>query len=215
MRAHEFLIETSVPGHDVDEGIKSTIAGLGLAAAAASGMASQYMPRPAEPAAAAQQATPQAQLQATAQAAGLKGTELAQFMAQCAHETADFTRMNEKGSSQYFAKKYENPRARKILGNTQAGDGERFRGRGYIQLTGRDNYTRAGRALNLPLDTNPDLAARPDVAAKVALWYWKNRVATKVKNFSDTDAASQAINPRGHHVDRRQQQFAQYAQARI
>jgi predicted chitinase len=221
MRASEFVTEQYAHDPTVDEGLKGTIAGLGLAAAAASGVVSQYMPKPtvSAPPAVTQSTiqpapdTPESRLKSAAQTAGLAGTELAQFMAQCAHETANFARMSEQGTAKYFAKKYENPRARRILGNTQAGDGERFRGRGYIQLTGRDNYTRAGRALRLPLDTNPDLAARPDVAAKIALWYWKNRVAPKIDNFSNTAAASHAINPRGRHVDRRQQQFAQYAQS--
>lgn len=201
---------------DTDEGWKSTVAGLGLAAVAGTGM-HQYASQPVSSASkttapVAQAQTPQALLKQAAESAGLQGTELAQFMAQCAHETANFTRIGEIGTEKYFTKKYENPRAKKILGNTQAGDGARFKGRGYIQLTGRDNYTRAGKSLNIPLAQYPDLAARPDVASKVAVWYWKNRVATKVSDFSNTKATSHAINPRGQHTDRRQVKFQQYSQ---
>jgi putative chitinase len=119
--------------------------------------------------------------------------------------------MEERGSPAYFAKKYEqNPRKAKILGNKVKGDGERYKGRGYIQLTGRDNYTRAGAALGLPLAQQPDLAARPDVAAKVAVWYWQNRVAPKIKDFSNTNAVTKKINPASKGLQSRQDQFKSY-----
>lgn len=63
------------------------------------------------------------------------------------------------------------------LGNTQPDDGNRFRGRGPIQLTGRHNYEVAGQALGIDLVNNPDLASSPDVGFKVATWYWNNHQA--------------------------------------
>jgi predicted chitinase len=159
----------------------------------------------------AQQAAPVEQLKKVATASGIAGTELAQFLAQCAHETANFASMEERGSPAYFTKKYEqNPRKAKILGNKVKGDGERYKGRGFIQLTGRDNYTRAGDALGLPLAQQPDLAARPDVAAKVAVWYWQNRVAPKIKDFSNTGAVTKKINPASKGLQSRQDQFKSY-----
>ena len=159
----------------------------------------------------AQQAGPVAQLRAVAMASGIKGTELAQFLAQCAHESANFASMEERGTPAYFTKKYEkNPRKARILGNKVKGDGERYKGRGYIQLTGRDNYTRAGAALGLPLAQQPELAARPDVAAKVAVWYWKNRVAPKIKDFSNTAAVTKKINPASKGLQSRKDQFKSY-----
>jgi predicted chitinase len=159
----------------------------------------------------AQKAGPVEQLRSVAMANGIKGTELAQFLAQCAHETANFASMEERGTPAYFTKKYEkNPRKAKILGNKVKGDGERYKGRGYIQLTGRDNYTRAGAALGLPLAQQPDLAARPDVAAKVAVWYWKNRVATKIKDFGNTAAVTKTINPAAKGLQSRKDQFKSY-----
>lgn len=136
-------------------------------------------------------------LQKAAKASGLKGNELAQFMAQCAHETANFTTLKELGDKNYF-KKYDikfNPEKAKALGNLRPGDGELYKGRGFIQLTGRYNYKKAGEALGLPLEKNPRLVERPDVAAKVALWFWKNRVQPNVSNFQDTQQATKPINP--------------------
>lgn len=136
-------------------------------------------------------------LQKAAKAAGLKGNELAQFMAQCAHETANFTTLKELGDKNYF-KKYDikfNPEKAKQLGNIRPGDGDLYKGRGFIQLTGRYNYKKAGEALGLPLEKKPQLVERPDVAAKVALWFWKNRVQPNVSNFQDTQQATKPINP--------------------
>ncbi|MGH7186580.1 MAG: hypothetical protein ACREIB_09940, partial [Pseudomonadota bacterium] len=52
-------------------------------------------------------------------------------------------------------------------GNTEAGDGYLFRGRGYVQLTGRPNYMKAGRLLGVDLIGNPELALEPDIAGKI------------------------------------------------
>jgi putative chitinase len=130
--------------------------------------------------------------------------------------------MTEIGSSKYFAKKYDpkhNPRKAKILGNTQVGDGELFKGRGFLQITGRDNYRRAGQALGLPLEKHPELMERPDVAAKAAVWYWNNRVAPKVKSFdtdkSTTKAVTRAINPGMKHLKQRQEKLKQYKSTNI
>ncbi|MDB5100965.1 MAG: class chitinase [Cyanobacteria bacterium RYN_339] len=64
---------------------------------------------------------------------------------------------------------------RKDLGNTQPGDGVKYKGRGYIQLTGRANYAAYGAKLGIDLVNNPDLALRPDIAAKIVVAYWKDR----------------------------------------
>ena len=137
----------------------------------------------------------EAALQTAAKAAGLKGSELAQFMAQTRHESWDFGKMKEVGNQKTFAK-YEKPRLAKQLGNRVKGDGERFKGRGFIQLTGRDNYTRASEQIfgDDRLVKNPDLASRLDVGAKIALWFWKNQVRPAVKDFNNTAQVVKAIN---------------------
>lgn len=156
----------------------------------------------------------EALLQRAAKSAGIKGTELAQFMAQTNHESWDFSRLKEKGMGKgYFAKKYDPkyaPKTAKILGNKQIGDGEKYHGRGFIQLTGRDNYRMAQQALNIPLLQQPELAERPDVAAKIAIWYWQTRVKPHVNNFNDTKAVTQKINPAMRGLQDRHAKFMDY-----
>ena len=137
----------------------------------------------------------EAALQTAAKAAGLKGSELAQFMAQTRHESWDFSKMKEVGNKKTFAK-YEKPKMAKRLGNKVKGDGELFKGRGFIQLTGRDNYTRASQQIfgDDRLVKNPDLASKLDVGAKIALWFWKNQVRPSVKDFNNTTEVVNAIN---------------------
>ena len=155
----------------------------------------------------------EAALQTAAKAAGLRGVELAQFMAQTRHESWDFSKMKEVGSKQRFAK-YEKPKLAKQLGNKVKGDGELFKGRGFIQLTGRDNYTRASKQIfgDDRLVKNPDLASRLDVGAQIALWFWKNQVRPNVKNFNNTTEVVKAINAAEptHVVQQRHNKFKEY-----
>ena len=192
---------------ELDEGLRDWIAALAATGAMALGTPADAKQIPVAPTSVSQQAydqisqalaKPAAQtLKKVAINSGITGTELAQFMAQCAHETANFTSLSEFGGSLDFRKydpKYS-PRKAKQLGNKVAGDGAKYKGRGYIQLTGRDNYKRAGQALGLPLEQQPELVERPDVAAKVAVWFWQNRVAPKVASFHDTHQVTKPINP--------------------
>jgi len=141
--------------------------------------------------------------------AGLKGDELAQFLAQCAHETLNFKRLTEIGGSLDFRKydpKY-NPKKAKRLGNTEVGDGSKYKGRGYIQLTGRYNYRKAGEALDLPLEEFPELVEDPKIAAEVALWYWNHRVQPRTSDFSDTHDVTRFINPARRGLDDRENKY--------
>lgn len=85
------------------------------------------------------------------------------------HETA-FTMqpIKEYGSHKYLDK-YDQGKLAAALGNTPQDDddGQLYAGRGYVQLTGRANYAKAAKLLGLPLLSQPDLALRADVAAKI------------------------------------------------
>lgn len=144
-----------------------------------------------------------------ARAAGMKGRELAQFLAQCAHESANFEHVKELGDENYF-KRYElkyAPVRAKLLGNLRPGDGSKYIGRGYIQLTGRENYRRAGKALGLPLEEHPELVERPDIAAKVSIWFWQHRVQPKVNDYSDTRSVTKPINSGLSALEKRHEKY--------
>lgn len=205
---------------DVDEGWKDTLAAgaLGTALAFGGGAAnakSQPIDKPSviqqvskKDAAKSVTGNPhEVYLKKVAEKAGIAGNELVSFLSQCAHETLDFKHMKEIGGSLDFRKydpKYA-PKKAKALGNKKVGDGAKYKGRGYIQITGRYNYKKAGEALGLPLEEKPELVEKPEVAAKVAVWYWKNRVAPKVDSFKDTKAVTKTINPGMKHLDKRKE----------
>ena len=82
---------------------------------------------------------------------------------------------------------------RKNLGNTQPGDGPRFRGRGFIQLTGRANYDYFGKKIGMDLVNNPDLALRPDIAARIAAEYWKYSKIPQLAQQGDWVAVNRKV----------------------
>lgn len=90
--------------------------------------------------------------------------QLAYMLATAFHETAfKMQPITEYGNKAYF-NKYD---GRKDLGNTVPGDGYRFRGRGYVQLTGRRNYQLASTKLGVDLVANPERALEPIIAAQI------------------------------------------------
>ena len=149
--------------------------------------------------------------------AEITGKELVAFMAQVAHETNNFLSLVEDGTPRYFRRydpRYNKSKAKK-LGNTQAGDGARYKGRGYIQLTGRYNYRIAGKAIGMNLEDYPDVASHPIVAAKIAVWYWQTRVRPRVSNFADVKAVTRPINPGLNGLAARRQFYRDYAVAML
>lgn len=145
----------------------------------------------------------------------ITGTELAQFMAQCAHETANFSTLVEIGGPNHF-KKYDpqfNPKKAKELGNVKPGDGERYKGRGFLQITGRDNYKRMGDLLKMPLEDNPRLIENPEYAAWASILFWFKQVRNKVNNFNNTKQATKPINPGLHGLEDRKEKFNNYQTA--
>jgi len=83
-----------------------------------------------------------------------------------------FQPIHECGGDAYFTKHYE---GREDLGNTEPGDGARFHGRGFSQLTGRANYLRYGGLIHVDLVAAPDKALDPDNAAEIFALFFRER----------------------------------------
>jgi putative chitinase len=92
----------------------------------------------------------------------------AAFLAQLAHESGQLVYMEELASGAAYE-------GRTDLGNTQPGDGKRFKGRGPIQLTGRANYRAAGQALGIDLEAHPEQVATASVGFRTSVWFWTTR----------------------------------------
>ncbi|KPQ32244.1 MAG: putative chitinase [Phormidium sp. OSCR] len=106
-------------------------------------------------------------------------------------ETAGFQPINEWGGNSYFHEMYE---GRSDLGNTQPGDGVRFHGRGFIQITGRANYQHYGDKLGVSLVDNPELALDPDVAAGILVEYFWERSVDQRALAQDWQGVRRAVN---------------------
>lgn len=138
--------------------------------------------------------------------------EIAEFCAQCAHESGGFRRLTENlnysadalarswpnrfaladGSPNDLAKRIaRNPEAignhayanRMGNGSPESGDGWKYRGRGIIQLTGKNNYGAASIALGINCVEHPEMIAEYDNAARAAVWFWVRNKCGKAKSF--------------------------------
>lgn len=94
---------------------------------------------------------------------------IAYMLATVWHETAfTFYPIDEYGSNEYFEKRYGyQTKIGRNLGNLHPNDGSRFHGRGYVQLTGRYNYTKVGQLLQQDLTADPELVKNPNVAYQI------------------------------------------------
>lgn len=129
------------------------------------------------------------------------------FLAQIGHESGGLRYTTEIWGPTPAQARYE---GRKDLGNVRPGDGSRFRGRGLIQTTGRDNYNATGRALGIDLLANPELLAKPVWAARSAGWYWQSRKLNALADTKDFLALTKRINGGTNGLDDR---LALYAAA--
>jgi len=145
--------------------------------------------------------------------AGIVGIELAAFMSQCAHESNNFKYLEEIGNDSYFEKYELGTRTAEILGNTKPGDGKRYKGRGFIQITGRWNYWKASKETGFDILENPELAAEPNIAAEIAIWYWGYRVKPKVNNFTNVSEVTKPINSGLNGLKDRINKFKLFEQA--
>ncbi|KAJ9449154.1 Endochitinase [Diplonema papillatum] len=108
---------------------------------------------------------------------------IAAFVAQVGHESVGLRYFEELASGAAYE-------GRTNLGNTQPGDGRRFKGRGPIQLTGRYNYAAAGSALGLPLTSKPESVSFPSVGFKTTVWFW---MSNNLNQYADSGSASHFV----------------------
>ena len=80
------------------------------------------------------------------------------------------------------------------MGNVHPGDGYRYRGRGYIQLTGRDAYREVGRIAGIDLENNPDLASEPEYAVRIACAFWTWKKLNPTCDAGDFTGLTRRIN---------------------
>ncbi len=155
------------------------------------------------------------------EAAGLlePGWRMPIFLAQLGHESAGLTRTVESlyytrperlmavwpsrfADVEAAAPYLRNSRAlaekvyggRRSLGNTRKGDGARYIGRGFLQITGRANYRRLGEMAGVDLEAEPELAARPDIAVRLACAYWTWRKINAACDAGGFYRATRRIN---------------------
>ena len=144
---------------------------------------------------------------------------LSHFLAQCGHESAGFKAVQEnlnygaKGLLGIF-KKYFPTEAKALQyerkpekianlvygsrmgnGDEASGDGYKFRGRGYIQLTGKSNYAAFGKAINEDITNNPDLVATKYPLLSAA-WFWSSNGLNTLADKGADDASVTAITKR-------------------
>ncbi len=119
----------------------------------------------------------------------------AAFIAQIGHESGELRWLKEIWGPTAAQKAYEPPsRKAAELGNTQLGDGYRYRGRGLIQITGRANYRACGQALGLDLEGDPEQLAEPVPACRSAGWFWKSHGLNELADAGDFEQITQRIN---------------------
>ncbi|MBR7634860.1 glycoside hydrolase family 19 protein [Janthinobacterium lividum] len=111
----------------------------------------------------------------------------ASFLSQVGHESGQLRYVRELASGQAYEGRVE-------LGNTQRGDGVRFRGRGLLQVTGRANYAACGKALGLDLLAQPELLEQTVNACRSAGWFWQTRGLNALADAGDQERVTRRIN---------------------
>jgi putative chitinase len=151
----------------------------------------------------------------------------AAFLAQCGHESAQYTAVVENlnysqdGLRKIFGKYFPTDElaaqyarqpekiANRVYanrmgnGNEASGEGFKFRGRGLIQLTGKDNYTKCGKDLGVDLMANPDYLKSPEGAVKSALWFWNRNSLNTYADVEDIRGMTKRINGGYNGLDER------------
>ena len=140
----------------------------------------------------------------------------AAFIGQCSYESANFTRLQENLNysaqrlTQVWPSRFpyiiaaepyaHNPEklANFVyagrMGNLQDGDGYTYRGRGLIQITGREMYAKCGNALGIDLIDNPDLLLTPEYATLSAAWFWNKHGLNTLADVQEYGTMTRRIN---------------------
>lgn len=111
----------------------------------------------------------------------------ASFLAQVGHESGQLLYVRELASGAAYE-------GRKDLGNTEPGDGIRYKGRGLIQITGRANYKACGDALGYDLVANPAFLESPVLACRSAAWFWRSNGLNVLADKGDQVGVTRRIN---------------------
>jgi putative chitinase len=111
----------------------------------------------------------------------------AAFLAQLAHESGQLFYVEELASGRAYE-------GRKDLGNFMPGDGVRFKGRGLIQITGRNNYTLLMMALCINCLENPNMISEPEYACDSAGWFWSYHKCNSLADAEDFKGVTKVIN---------------------
>ena len=120
---------------------------------------------------------------------------IAAFIAQIGHESGQFRYTRELGNDRYLSK-YDTGSLAQRLGNTPEadGDGQKYRGRGLNQITGRTNYMMCGEALALDLINQPERLEKPQHACMSAAWFWASRGLNTLADAGQFDTITRRIN---------------------
>ncbi len=111
----------------------------------------------------------------------------AAFLAQICHESGSLRYTEEIASGEAYE-------GRADLGNTQPGDGKRYKGRGLLQLTGRANYRAAGAALNMELEDAPHLLTGVSTACLASAWWWREHGCNELADKDAFGSLTKRIN---------------------
>jgi putative chitinase len=128
----------------------------------------------------------------------------AAFLATIAHESHELEWLEEKWGPTPAQLGYE---GRADLGNTQPGDGKKFKGRGPIQITGRANYAAVSKALKYDFIFNPSALATPLYAVQAACWWWKEHGCNALADIGDFRAVTKRVNGGYNGMKERQRYY--------
>ncbi len=116
----------------------------------------------------------------------------AAFLAQVIHETGSFHYMEEIASGST----YDTGRLAARLGNTpeRDGDGERYKGKGGLQITGKDNYEAVSKGLGVDFISHPEKLKEPNYAIQSACWWWNQHGLNALADKGDFKAVTKKTN---------------------